>query len=205
MTDFYTADLHFGHRNIIDYSGRPWETVEEMNDGIVDRWNSRVGPDDRVWVLGDVSLSPAKMEPYVSLLNGHKILVAGNHDKCWVGQKKRSSTPCLPYIEAGFEKVYDSGIIANHELSNGQMVTLSHLPYSGDHTENDRYESRRPVDRGQPGICGHVHEKWLFSPSGRSINVGVDAPGLNWYPVSEDELIGLIACLKIAESVGPTD
>jgi len=40
-------------------------------------------------------------------------------------------------------------------------------------------------------ICGHIHEKWAVSRSGKipSYNVGVDQH--NFKPVSDDELIGI--------------
>lgn len=33
----YTADLHFGHRNIIRYCERLWRTPEEMDARMVER------------------------------------------------------------------------------------------------------------------------------------------------------------------------
>ena len=54
MTLWFTADLHFGHANIINYSGRPYADVAVMNRALIDRWNAAVHPDDTVWVLGDV-------------------------------------------------------------------------------------------------------------------------------------------------------
>ena len=52
---FFTSDTHFDHKNILRFCNRPWETVEEMNQGLIDNWNSVVGPDDIVFHLGDVS------------------------------------------------------------------------------------------------------------------------------------------------------
>ncbi len=46
MTRFFTADLHLGHRNIIEYSGRPFRDADEMNAALVERWNDFVSPDD---------------------------------------------------------------------------------------------------------------------------------------------------------------
>lgn len=56
MTRFFTADLHIGHRNIIDYSHRPFRDADEMNAALVDVWNETVGPDDEVIVLGDFAM-----------------------------------------------------------------------------------------------------------------------------------------------------
>lgn len=40
---YYISDLHFGHRAVIGFDHRPYETVEEMDRALIDNWNSRVG------------------------------------------------------------------------------------------------------------------------------------------------------------------
>ena len=52
---FYVSDLHFGHFNILRYDNRPFANTHEMEDVITKHWNSRVRPDDTVYILGDVS------------------------------------------------------------------------------------------------------------------------------------------------------
>jgi calcineurin-like phosphoesterase family protein len=47
---FFTADQHFGHKNIIKYCNRPFSSVEEMNKVMIDRWNEIVGKEDTVYV-----------------------------------------------------------------------------------------------------------------------------------------------------------
>ena len=56
MTRWFTADLHFGHANIIRYCDRPWPDVDAMDRGLINRWNATVADDDEVWVLGDVAM-----------------------------------------------------------------------------------------------------------------------------------------------------
>ena len=46
---FYTADLHLSHEAIIRYCGRPFETVEEMNETIVNNWNAVVSKKEEVF------------------------------------------------------------------------------------------------------------------------------------------------------------
>lgn len=184
-TVWYTADLHFGHRNIITYCNRPWPTPETMDAGLVERWNDTVQPSDTVWVLGDVALSPKAIGP-VSLLNGRKILVAGNHDACWERHRGHKNKIDV-YRRAGFDEIHPSGIVDSHRIG-GRDVRLAHLPYAGDHTDNDRYADRRPLDDGRPLICGHVHTLWRTH--GRQINVGVDV--WDYAPVSAETLAELI-------------
>lgn len=83
MTTWFTADLHFGHANIISYSGRPFADATAMNQALIERWNASIHPDDTVWVLGDVALG--RIDETLALvgeLNGRKLLLTGNHDRC---------------------------------------------------------------------------------------------------------------------------
>ncbi len=78
---FVTADTHFSHRNIIKYCSRPYETVEEMNEGIIKIWNDTVTSEDYVFHLGDFAfLGKEKACILSQRLNGKKFLVPGNHD-----------------------------------------------------------------------------------------------------------------------------
>jgi calcineurin-like phosphoesterase family protein len=86
MTTYFTADQHFGHQNIIEYCGRPFHSVGEMNAVLVANWNAVVGPHDTVHVLGDVAMGRREESmPLIGRLAGHKILYPGNHDRCWYG------------------------------------------------------------------------------------------------------------------------
>ena len=50
---FFTSDSHFGHENIIRFCKRPFNSVREMNEELIHRWNSKVRPNDIVFHLGD--------------------------------------------------------------------------------------------------------------------------------------------------------
>jgi len=76
---FFTADLHFDHKNILAYTNRPWNTLGEMNQGLVDNWNSVVGKKDMTYVVGDFAWR--NHASWFHRLNGKKILIRGNHDK----------------------------------------------------------------------------------------------------------------------------
>ena len=79
--DYFTSDMHYGHANIIDYCNRPFESLDEMTNEMVNRWNEIVTEDDTVYVVGDVFLCPtSEGESIVKRLNGRKILIKGNHD-----------------------------------------------------------------------------------------------------------------------------
>lgn len=80
---FFTADLHFGHENVIKLDGRPFASVEEMDEELIRRWNAKVGKGDLVYVLGDM-IWQCHNDGAVELikkLNGQIILIKGNHDR----------------------------------------------------------------------------------------------------------------------------
>ena len=77
----YIADLHFGDENIIAYDNRPFLSVSEMNEALIERWNRVVGKDDLTWILGDFCVGSAEdWAGILDRLNGRKALIVGNHD-----------------------------------------------------------------------------------------------------------------------------
>ncbi len=77
---FVTGDQHFGHKNIIRYGSRPYNSVEEMDNALIGAWNNIVTKNDIVLHLGDFSFG--KPQLYLERLNYKQIyLVVGNHDK----------------------------------------------------------------------------------------------------------------------------
>src|SRR5579862_6895839 len=56
MKKWFISDTHFSHTNIIRYTGRPFETVEEMNRCLIKNWNDCIDANDQVFFLGDFGL-----------------------------------------------------------------------------------------------------------------------------------------------------
>jgi len=83
MTTWLTADLHFGHRRIIELAHRPFDSLPEMHECLIESWNSMVGRHDRVFVLGDFGFHGphADLAAIFDALAGEKHLVIGNHDE----------------------------------------------------------------------------------------------------------------------------
>lgn len=81
MSIFYISDLHFGHQNVIKFDNRPYANTDEMDRGMIRKWNDRVGKDDDVYVVGDFAFRSG-YDPawYLQQLSGHKHLIVGNHD-----------------------------------------------------------------------------------------------------------------------------
>lgn len=178
---FFTSDHHFFHKNVITYCDRPYNSVEDMNEDLIKKWNDVVKPEDEVYHMGDFSLS-AKALPLVKLLNGRKFLVPGNHDHCFPFHKTFEKKK-LKYLEAGFHCVFSS---PDEILIEGHRVILWHLPYlTGEDTEDKRYGDWRIPNQGQWLLHGHSHG-YRYVKNKNMIDVGVDC--WNYYPVSETEI-----------------
>jgi calcineurin-like phosphoesterase family protein len=179
MTLFFTSDLHLGHVRILELCNRPFDSVEAMNQAIIDRWNSVVTDEDTVFVLGDVAMGKiADSLPLVSQLKGQKHLISGNHDRCHPHYKKKQRTDI--YYDAGFRSIQEF----TRATINGVEYNVSHFPYEGDSHGPDRYGEYRLPDNGLPIIHGHVHGEWKVK--GRQINVGVDV--WDFFPVPVDRI-----------------
>lgn len=83
---YFTADLHFGHKRILEmYPDRPFAddgNIDKHDAYIIEEWNQTVGKNDDVYILGDFSLRPIdETRKILERLNGRKFLCPGNHDK----------------------------------------------------------------------------------------------------------------------------
>lgn len=84
-TTFLTSDTHFAHAGICRFLRddgtplRPWDDYGEMEEELVSRWNATVGPEDKVYHLGDVAIGRKGLR-VLERLNGKKVLIRGNHD-----------------------------------------------------------------------------------------------------------------------------
>jgi calcineurin-like phosphoesterase family protein len=83
---FLVSDTHFGHAGVCRFMRndgvtklRPWTDPAEMDEFMVKAWNERVGPNDKVYHLGDVVIN-RKALGIMRRLNGDKVLIRGNHD-----------------------------------------------------------------------------------------------------------------------------
>ena len=183
---WFTSDLHFGHKNVINYCNRPWLTVDEMHAGIIKIWNKTVHPKDIVYVLGDFSLNPKWSREIIPKLNGHKRLIAGNHDACFpnkLGQGDRKTEKMREkYLEHGWELVLLNGTMT---WIQGRIVYLNHFPFD---TEYDaRYKECRPQDNGSWLLHRHLHS--CCRTKGRQIDVGFDGDHKLW---NEKDIIKLM-------------
>ncbi len=82
MNIFFTADHHFNHRRIIEYSSRPFKDVDEMNEVLIQKWNSKVKAENTVYHLGDFAFGHIEDQlKILERLNGSINFILGSHDK----------------------------------------------------------------------------------------------------------------------------
>lgn len=179
---WFTSDTHFGHQNILKFCERPFVSIEEMDNTIIERWNSKVGKDDIVFHLGDFAFATNKRwQKLITLLNGKIYLILGNHDITrWPGT----------YTMQLFDRVENQMML---KIDNKYKVYLNHFPflcYDGTY--------RNPCDCTIQ-LHGHVHER--VGDIGKDAqrlqyrfpyqyDVGVD--NNNFYPVSWEEILKII-------------
>lgn len=147
---FVIADTHFGHTNSWakfkrpDGSPlRPFSSTEEMDETMVERWNSVVRPQDHVYHLGDVCIAKHNLDICLRL-NGHKRLVRGNHD---IFKTK-------DYLRVGFEEIYGCRVFLPNEQQGIPGAILSHIPLHPD-----------SVKRWAINVHGHTHDKGVTLPT----------------------------------------
>ena len=172
---FFTSDLHFGHKNIIQYDSRPFKDTEEMDRKLIERWNRKVDATDSIYILGDVSwYGSQKTTDILNQLNGKKHLIKGNHDDIR-GNIKDCYEAVKEYVEINVD---------------GKKVILSHYPI---HFYNHHYF-------GAIMLYGHVHnsheEDWVqkFRKDLNSDNIPCEMYNVgtmlwNYEPVTLEEML----------------
>lgn len=172
---WFTADLHFGHANILGGNQRPFATLSQMEQALIANINERVGVDDHLYVLGDFAYGGSVREARVlrekiACKNVH--LVHGNHDMDYAeGEGAGTFATEQDYLEIapGF--------------ANGHKLVLFHYPIMS-------WNGKR---RGSLMLHGHIHSHGAeYNEKNRArgilrYDVGVDAN--DYVPVSRDEIL----------------
>lgn len=136
---FFISDTHFYHEGVINYDNRPFSSIIEMNEALIDNWNKTVNKGSIVYMIGDFCWrGPNTAIKILDSLNGQIHLIKGNHDKVNKEMIKRlASISDLKKVRAG-----------EHRL------LLSHRPFRTWEGRGERYFN----------IHGHCHgnlEEWF--------------------------------------------
>jgi calcineurin-like phosphoesterase family protein len=162
MSVYFTSDQHFGHAAARGFYRRPFTSVAEMDQQMIDRWNAVVTDADEVWHLGDFAVrqSRERVASLLLFLNGRKHLIAGNNDDAIV----RDCTH--------WQSVQSYAEVA----VDGRKLILCHYPF----------RTWRDMGRGSINLHGHSHGR--LKPLPRQSDVGVDV--WDYQPVGLAKLIG---------------
>ena len=166
--NFFTSDLHLSHANIIKYCNRPFDTIEEMDETIINNWNRVVTPKDTVYNLGDLSmhLPTDRLVEVLKRLNGRHVFIIGNHDG-------KNVTRALKELNIECHKMLE--ITVNDDEIGKQGITLCHYPLL----------SWNCSHRGAWNLYGHHHGTTRGISHGlspRHLDVGQDKH--NFTPIS---------------------
>lgn len=152
---YFISDNHWGHGNIINIANRPFNDVNEMNQYMIDQWNSVVGENDEVYYLGDLMyrMNPKHFVKYIlSKLNGKKYLIPGNHDKRymkhyiehfeWINE--------IEYLTHSVNNETYNFVLFHYPIISWDGMFRNHIHLHG-HTHNNSIE-----DKMNYNIIGHI-------------------------------------------------
>ena len=172
MQNWFTADPHFDHKRIIELCKRPFANVDDMNKTIIDNYNKRVKPKDKLYILGDFGYADAgrirELRRQIKCMN--IVFIFGNHDKVL----KKDKQLCNDIFESTHD-ILDIKIV-NQEYPQGQEINLCHYPFM----------EWNHFFYGAWHLFGHVHGNLSPLPGHLSCDVGVDCH--NYEPIAFEEL-----------------
>lgn len=159
---WFTSDTHWAHDKVLGFDNRPWATIEEHDEALIQNWNAVVQPGDVVYHLGDVSWHKRLLDIEILLgrLHGTKILILGNHDVGHV-EKATGWAKVTPYLEIS---------------ERGQKVVLFHY----------RMVVWNRSHHGSWALHGHSHGNLPVNYDARTFDVGTMC--WNYRPISFDEV-----------------
>ena len=157
---WFTSDMHLGHEKALDFTIRPWQQIDEMNEGIIANINAKVKKKDELYILGDYSFRIPALEAAA---------LPGNHDKDWNHKPVQGTFIVEPPIKVLKE--------------NGRKFVLSHFPMMD--WQSMSHESIHL--HGHIHSQGSLYNEMNRMQGVYRYDVGVDAN--NYTPVSMEEIL----------------
>ena len=163
-----------------------------MNEALIERWNSVVGPEDEVYVLGDLMLGMEDNIKYVKQLKGLIHVILGNHDTT---PRIELYNNCHNIIEV----VYSTQI-----KYNKQVFYLSHYPCLC-----ANYDDDKPLKAKVINVCGHAHTFDSFADWDKGIIYHAEVEALNGYPIEIEDMLNQVRKRfysdRVSAAAGSTD
>lgn len=168
---WFISDHHAGHKNILNFLDddgnriRPFNSVEEMDEYMIDRHNSVVKDDDIVWFGGDATFNNKTFPNFITRLKGKKRIVLGNHDDG------------IFLAKGGwFQKIQ-----LDRRFDEFGFI-FEHKPGRLDQAFNHRQQKQMAI------VHGHIHQRHIPDPY--YINVSCEV--VDYTPVHIDEIVDRI-------------
>ncbi|MBO5557044.1 MAG: metallophosphoesterase [Oscillospiraceae bacterium] len=182
MTIRYLSDLHLDHGRLIDVDKRPFASLEEMNEALIQNWNRVVQPEDLTYILGDFCYGDGmRWRELLSRLEGRKVLIRGNHDAPASVEAARDLLEAVDdYMEI---RDRDRKVVLCHypivcyrDLLLGSVHLYGHVHAAYDWELVKEARQRLRDHYGRADIC-------------RMANVGAMLPYMDYTPRTLDELM----------------
>lgn len=177
---FYIADWHYGHKNVLAFDNRPFKSVEEMNEALIENWNSVVSAGDMVYILGDMFwIKSNEAASIMDRLNGQKILIKGNHDRFHDSRFAGKFAKVTEYLEVedGEHKIvlchYPIPCYKNHFYGWYHFYGHVHNSFESNMMEHQRYLMEE-----------------LYTHPCNMINVGAMMPWMGYTPRTFEQITG---------------
>ena len=171
---WFASDFHYSHKNIVKKLSnwdnlntcRDFDSIEDMDNTIIKNLNDKIGMQDYLFILGDLSFSVSGVQEFVKRLNCKNLyLLYGNHDKPIRTNK---------HLQGHFRGISDVGMV----IVDNQRIFMSHYahrvwPHS--HQLNTYH------------LYGHSHGNLPELDNQYSMDVGIDTN--DFKPYSFDDIV----------------
>jgi calcineurin-like phosphoesterase family protein len=164
-SNYFMADLHLGHANVIKFDKRPFKDVNEMNSTLLRNIEETLKEGDNFYYLGDFSFISDTMSRVfmrrIAATKAHLFFIRGNHDKKDIIKLYQEYGTYL-----GEQKTV---------TVNDQVIVLNH--YRMDVWDRSHY--------GSWHLHGHSHQ--MLPPRPHKV-IDVGCMGYNYFPVEFAEI-----------------
>ena len=197
---YFTSDLHLGHASAIEFMGRPFSSVEEMNQILIQNINDTVSAKDELWIIGDFSYKLSKDEVKAmrkAIRWKHVHLIYGNHDKDYSQDGIFQSVQHYKELKTDYGRVvlFHYPILEWSAAHYGSIHLHGHIHSTGEY--NAENLTKKFADRISYGHSVKVEDLGL-----RIYDVGVDTN--DYRPISLQHIAELMHVSPIKTSIDNT-
>lgn len=181
---YFTSDLHLGHDRALEFSGRHFDTIDQMNATLIHNLNACVDKNDELWILGDFAYKVDRQQVRIfrDQIECRKVhLVMGNHDLDYAQDHIFQSVQSYKELKTPYGKVvlFHYPILEWSAAHYGSIHLHGHIHSTGKYNEENLQKFQK--DRFPEGHGAKHPEQHL-----RIYDVGVDAN--EYRPIGLDDI-----------------